>query len=590
MKIQRSTSHHCYQRLMGMLSILLLCLQMNTPVFAKKKAITLKIVETSDVHGCFFPHDFINNSDMPGSLARVSTFYKQLKSQYPESTLLLDNGDILQGQPINYFSNFVDTLQHNIAADVVNYLGYDAETIGNHDVETAHACFDKWAGELHCPLLGANVINTETGKPYFKPYTIIMRQGIRIAVLGLLTPAIPNWVEQTSWKGMRFDEMIATAKHWMNIIRQQEHPDVVIGLFHSGAEGGIVTPNYAENASLAVAKEVPGFDLILFGHDHTRHQQMIKNNVGKDVLCLDPANNAQTVAVATINLEKEKGKWTVKKKLGELVDVRNYDIDQDYVKHFEPYLNKVSDFANKQIGNFAHTIYTRDSFFGNSAFNDFILNLQMKLTGADISFNAPLTLNDSIKQGSVSVRDMFKLYKYENHLYVMRLTGKEIKGYLEMSYDQWVNTMTSPNDHLFLLESVNTGSNERGRFKNFIFNFDAAAGIDYEVDVRKPNGQKVNIIRMSNGKPFEKNRWYTVAINSYRGNGGGQLLTLGAGIPHDSLKSRIVWRSERDQRYYFMKAIEEMGTVDPQPNHNWKFIPETWAKEAGERDAKLIFK
>ena len=501
MKKQRLTSHHRLQRLMGMLSILLVCLQMNTPVFAKKKTVTLKIVETSDVHGCFFPHDFINNTNMTGSLARVSTFYKQLKSQYPESTLLLDNGDILQGQPINYFSNFVDTLQHNIAADVVNYLGYDAETVGNHDVETAHACFDKWAGELRCPLLGANVINTETGKPYFKPYTIITRQGIRIAILGLLTPAIPNWVEQTSWTGMRFDEMVSTAKYWMNIIRQQERPDVVIGLFHSGAKGGITTPSYAENASLAVAKEVPGFDLILFGHDHTRHQLMVKNNMGKDVVCLDPANNAQTVAVATLNLEKEKGKWTVKEKQGELVDIRNYDIDQNYVKYFEPYLNEVSNFANKQIGNFAHTIYTRDSFFGNSAFNDFILNLQLKLTGADVSFNAPLTLNDSIKQGPISVRDMFKLYKYENHLYVMRLTGKEIKGYLEMSYDQWINTMTSPNDHLFLLESVNTGSNERGRFKNFIFNFDAAAGIDYEVDVRKPNGQKVNIIRMSNGKP-----------------------------------------------------------------------------------------
>ena len=143
MKKQRLTNHHHSLRLMGMLSFLLLCLQMNTPAFAKKQTVTLKIVETSDVHGCFFPHDFINNTDMSGSLARVSTFYKQLKGQYPESTLLLDNGDILQGQPINYFSNFVDTLQHNIAADVVNYLGYDAETVGNHDVETAHTCFDK---------------------------------------------------------------------------------------------------------------------------------------------------------------------------------------------------------------------------------------------------------------------------------------------------------------------------------------------------------------------------------------------------------------------------------------------------------------
>lgn len=590
MKKHFSFFHHYGCSTMEVLFTLFLCFQMNTSLYAKKQVLTLKVVETSDVHGCFFPHDFINDKDMPGSLARMSTFYKQLKSQYPGSTLLLDNGDILQGQPINYFSNFVDTLHNNIAADVVNYLGYDAETIGNHDIETTHPCFDKWASELTCPLLGANVINTKTGLPYFKPYTIITRKGVRIAVLGLLTPAIPNWVEQTAWKGLRFDEMIASAKYWMKYIQQHEHPDVVIGLFHSGAEGGITTPAYSENASLAVAREVPGFDLVLFGHDHTRHQLTIKNNNGKDVLCLDPANNAQNIAVATLSLEKDNGKWIVKEKQGELVDIKNYDIDQDYVRHFEHYLHQVSQFANKQIGSFSHTIYTRDSFFGNSAFNDFILNLQMQLTGADLSFNAPLSLNDSIKQGPISVRDMFKLYKYENHLYVMRLTGKEIKGYLEKSYDQWVNTMKSPSDHLFLLESYNSGSNERGRFKNFIFNFDAAAGIDYEVDVTKPNKQKVHILRMSNGAPFDENRWYKVAINSYRGNGGGELLTLGAGIPHDSLKSRIIWRSERDQRYYFMQAIERMGSVDPQPNHNWRFIPEEWVKEAGDRDKKFIFK
>ena len=122
------------------------------------------------------------------------------------------------------------------------------------------------------------------------------------------------------------------------------------------------------------------------------------------------------------------------------------------------------------------------------------------------------------------------------------------------------------------------------------FNFDSAAGIDYEVDVTKPDGQKVRILRMSNGEPFDEARWYKVAVNSYRGNGGGELLTQGAGIPHDELDKRIIWRSKRDQRYYLMKEIERMGTVDPQPNHNWRFVPEEWVKPAAERDRQLLFK
>lgn len=185
--------------------------------------------------------------------------------------------------------------------------------------------------------------------------------------------------------------------------------------------------------------------------------------------------------------------------------------------------------------------------------------------------------------------DMFKLYKFENQLYVMRLTGEEIRKHLEMSYDLWMNTMKSPDDHLLLLDSRTQGDAQRLGFKNFSFNFDAAAGIDYTVDVTKPNGQKVTILRMSNGEPFDPNRWYKVAVNSYRANGGGELLTKGAGIPKDSLDSRIIWRSDRDQRYYLMQEIKRQKVLDPQPDHNWKVIPEAWTQPAAERDRKLLF-
>lgn len=555
----------------------------------KEKTIDLKFIETSDVHGSFFPYDFINRKPKAGSLARVATYVNQLRSQHGENVILLDNGDILQGQPVNYYSNYVDTTSANIAAQVVNNLRYDAQTIGNHDVETGHRVYDKWVSATHCPILGANVIDTKTNKPYLKPYTILKRGGARIAIIGLLTPAIPNWLGENLWSGLRFEEMVSSARQWMRVVKEQEKADIVIGLFHSGKDGGITTPHYKEDAALAVAREVPGFDVVFFGHDHTRYADAVTNSEGKLVACLDPANNAMSVAQADLQLVKKKGHWCVKESQWKLVDVADLPVDNEFVDHFSAFNETVKAYANRVIGTFENTISTRDSYFGNSAFNDLILNLELSITKADVAFNAPVSFDVAIKKGPVRVADMFNLYKYENQLFVMRLTGKEIRKALEMSYDLWVNTMTSPNDHLLLLDSQTRGDQQRLGFKNFSFNFDSAAGIDYEVDVTKPNGQKVKVLKMSNGEPFDENKYYKVAVNSYRANGGGELLTRGAGIAKDDLDDRIVWRSEFDLRHYLMEEIKRLGTLNPQPNTNWRFVPEQWTQEAAKRDRLLLF-
>ena len=555
----------------------------------KEKTIDLKFIETSDVHGSFFPYEFINRKPKAGSLARVATYVNQLRSQHGENVILLDNGDILQGQPVNYYSNYVDTTSANIAAQVVNYLRYDAQTIGNHDVETGHRVYDKWVSATHCPILGANVIDTKTNKPYLKPYTILKRGGARIAIIGLLTPAIPNWLGENLWSGLRFEEMVSSARQWMRVVKEQEKADIVIGLFHSGKDGGITTPHYKEDAALAVAREVPGFDVVFFGHDHTRYADAVTNSEGKLVACLDPANNAMSVAQADLQLVKKKGRWCVKESQWKLVDVADLPVDNEFVDHFSAFNETVKAYANRVIGTFENTISTRDSYFGNSAFNDLILNLELSITKADVAFNAPVSFDVAIKKGPVRVADMFNLYKYENQLFVMRLTGKEIRKALEMSYDLWVNTMTSPDDHLLLLDSQTRGDQQRLGFKNFSFNFDSAAGIDYEVDVTKPNGQKVKVLKMSNGEPFDENKYYKVAVNSYRANGGGELLTRGAGIAKDDLDDRIVWRSEFDLRHYLMEEIKRLGTLNPQPNTNWRFVPEQWTQEAAKRDRQLLF-
>lgn len=568
-----------------------------TEADAQNKTVKLRVIETSDVHGSFFPYDFIQRKPKKGSLARVSSYVDSLRTIYGKNLILIENGDILQGQPTCYFYNYINTKDRNIAADIINYMKYDVQSMGNHDVETGHEVYDKWIKEVNCPTLGANIIDTKTGKPYLKPYTILERDGVKIAILGMLTPAIPNWLTENLWNGLRFDNLVESSKYWMKYLKENERPDVIIGTFHSGKKGGIVTDKYEEDAVERIAKEIPGFDLILYGHDHIAWAGNIKNKAGKGVVCLDPANNAINVADAEISVHlqghKIKGKTaymyqgvTVN---GEIVDITNQPVDKKFMEHFKSQYDKVNEFVNRKVGTFENTIYTRDCFFGSSAFTDFILNLELKITGADIAFNAPLQFNEKIEKGDLHVSDMFNLYKFENGLYVMKLTGEEIRKHLEMSYDLWVNTMKSPDDHLLLLDLEKT-DNQHTSFKNFSFNFDSAAGIDYIVDVTKPDGQKVKILKMSNGEPFDEHKMYKVAVNSYRANGGGELLTKGAGIPQEQLEKRIIYRSPRDQRYYLMQEIQKMGTVNPQPNNNWKFVPEEWTKPAAERDFQLLFK
>ncbi len=563
-----------------------------------QKTVRLKVIETSDVHGHFFPYDFMEKKPLKGTLSRASTYINRQRQAYGDRLLLIDNGDILQGQPCVYWSNYVMPDDENLAAQVINYMKYDAETVGNHDVEPGHKVYDKWIREVRCPLLGANIVKEEckngeaspqsiyTG---LKPYSVHYREGVKIVVLGMLTPAIPNWLNKSVWKGIEFEEMTSCARKWVKYIKETERPDLIFGLFHSGLNGGIKTGEYEENATESVAREVPGFDIIFFGHDHQVHNEWITCRDGNRVLCIDPSCYVNNVAEAEIELTYANGRLTRKDIKGQIVSVRDEEIDQQMVSHFQPTIDRIKTYVDRRIGRFENAIYTRESFFGNSAFTDLIHNLQMQISKADISLNAPLSFNTVINAGDVTQGDMFKLYRFENLLFVLRMTGEEIRKHLEYSYDMWTNTMKTADDHALRLNDDSKEDQQRTGFQYYTFNFDSACGIDYEVDLTKPDGQKVRILRMTNGQPFDEKRWYRVVMNSYRANGGGELLTRGAGIPKDSLEGRVLFHSDLDQRYYLTQEIERMGTVNPQPNHNWRFVPEAWARPALKRDSLLLF-
>lgn len=564
------------------------------------QAITLKIIATTDVHGAFFPYDFEYDKEAKTSLAQVLTFVKQQREIKDQEVVLLDNGDLLQGQPVAYYYNFEVVDKTNICAQVMNYMKYDAASVGNHDIETGHPVYDKIVKEFNFPWLSANTINKSTGHPYFKPYTIINRKGIKIAVLGLTTPSIPNWLPEKIWAGMVFEDMVETAEKWIKIIKEKEKPEIIVGLFHSGVdytyEGRTAKTPKNEDASRLVAERVPGFDVVIAGHDHQEFNLEVKDPRGNGVLLLDPRSSARAAAVTTITLNYDPAAKSWKKEIkGEIIDISNYKPDQRFVSTFKNAVEEVKKYVSQKIGIFTETISSRDSMFGDSAFVDLIHRVQLEITGADISFAAPPSFSAAIHKGDVFVRDMFKLYRYENLLYTMEMTGAEIKDYLEYSYGRWFNTMKNEDDHLIYFKRDENGELKRSkRYGTYeleyrYYNFDSAAGIVYEVNVSKPVGECIKILSMADGTAFDRAKKFKVAINSYRGTGGGGHLVRGAGIPKEQLSKRVLNSTTKDLRYFMMKWIEKNKTITPKAFGNWKVVPEAWWQKAKEKDRILLY-
>lgn len=556
----------------------------------------ISIIESTDIHGVILPYDFIEKEKLNVSMASSYDYIKKIR-KVKDGVVLLDNGDNLQGQPEVYYYNFIDTVTTHFMAESMNFMGYDAGTVGNHDIETGHAVYDRLVREYNFPLLAANAVDKKTGEPYFNPYKIIVKDGIKIAVFGMVTPAIPTWLPEELYSGIEFKDMVQTAEKWMPVLLK-EKPDLIVGLFHSGwdrSEGNLRQINNSnENGSAAVAYNVPGFDIIFNGHDHKVANEKFVNSMGDTVLILNGGSRSEKLAEADISFSprKDNGK-KIKKISGSIINVADYAPDSEFIDKFSAQNKIIGEYVNRVIGNSSATISSREAYFGSSAFIDMIHRIQLEITGADISFAAPLSFDVRINKGPITVGDMFKLYRFENFLYTMTMSGEEVRKYIEYSYAGWLNTMKGPDDLLLKLRTGKDGkpvmTNGKAWFRNQSYNFDSAAGINYLVDVSKPEGSRVTITGFTDGRIFERNKTYKVAVNSYRGNGGGGHFTEGAGIPQAELRKRLIKSTDRDLRYYILKSIEEKKSINPEPLNNWKIIPEKWVKKAESAEYTMLF-
>lgn len=548
----------------------------------QKESVTIRIATTTDVHGMIFPYDLIKREAADHSLSHIYNYVSEQKQIRDTMFFLLDNGDFLQGQPTVYYYNFIDTSIQHLSARVMNYMGYNAGSIGNHDIEAGPAVYNKFRKEINFPWLAANAVQESTGEPYFEAYTILKAGRKKIAVLGMITPGIPHWLPPNLWPGMEFRDIVETAREWVPRIIKDEQADLVVGLFHSGTDasyGGSTETYLNENAVLLVAQQVPGFDVIFAGHDHRVSDQWIISDYGDSVLVVDPGSHARFAGEVTVTFKANGAKVLEARN----VPMKNYEPSENFRQEFSDDYDQVTAYLNDTICWLSEEINGLDAIFGPSTMMSLIHKVQLKLSGADLSFTAPLSLSAKLEQGPLLVSDMFKLYRFENMLYTMELSGEEIDGFLEHAAGMWFSTMSGAGDHLLLFNP-----DTPGRLANPYYNFSSAAGINYTIDVSRPAGDRVAILDFTDGRPFRENEKYQVAINSYRGNGGGSHLTRGAGIPGEELPQRISWSTDIDLRYHLMHYLSGVKSLQPELLQNWEIVPGEWIEKAIESDLKYF--
>ena len=547
---------------------------------------TLHIVTTGDVHGSWFDEPYVEGQANKTSLMSVNAWVDSLRRAVGKrNVLLLDAGDCLQGDNAPYYYNFVDTQGEHLFVQLVSYMGYDAVAVGNHDIETGHAVYDKVAAQLRdhdIPFLGANAISEESGEPYFQPYKVFRRGGFKVAVIGFTNPNMEAWLDKPIWSGIVFESLLTCAQGWVDRVREKEHPDVVVVLTHSGTGDG--DGSSLESQGLDLLKELKGVDVLVCAHDH---RPFVKEKDG--TWLINGGARAGNVGHAVVTKSKEQGKQV----RAEYVRMDKNKVDPAMETRFRPAFEAVKAFTLQPVGHLEMDLRTRDAYSGMCDYAALIHMIQLEASGAQISFVAPLTFDGTVQAGEVIYDDMFTIYPFENQLYVVKLKGSEIKDYLEYSYDGWIQT---PGQHVLRITNEpdpRTGA-PRWSFAGRTYNFDSAAGIVYTVDVTKPFGKRVKITSLPDGEPFDPDAWYKVAMTSYRASGGGDILLAGAGLSKEEAESRIVERLPeiREMVYQFFK---EHGTVDNtlfgkrSVLGEWHFVPEKVVKPLMDKDMSLIF-
>ena len=518
---------------------------------APSSQVHITLLGTTDIHGNILPEDYYANRPANRGLAKIETLVRQIRASQP-NVLLLDSGDTIEGTPLAYYYARKDTSAPNPTIAVMNAMEYDAAACGNHEFNFGEDVLWKAKGEARFPILAANIRQEyKSGVPYFQPYIIKNVAGVRVAIVGFVTPGVPRWEIPAHYKGYEFEHIVDAAKRVIPEARKKA--DLVVVLAHSGlgSDPSSGAPSATddisgENAIYALAEQVPGIDVILFGHTHREEPQMMVNGV----LLAQARNWGQSLARADVEMERiADGRWRVRQKHSTVMPVTEaIPADPEIMKIAAPYEAATQKYLDTPIATSASALSGDVSRYQDDPLVDLINTVQLEAGHADVSLGTMFLTSLKIPAGPVTVRQVAGVYIYENTLYVVEMTGAQLKDALEHAatfFPLWPFDPSRPP-------------------KMPGYNADSAKGVSYVMDLTKPEGSRIQTLTWR-GKPLDAAQKLRVAVNNYRYTGGGHYDVF-KGLP-------IVYRSPREVRELIIEYVTRAGQIPVTSDGNWSIQP-----------------
>lgn len=512
--------------------------------------VTITLLSTTDIHGHIEPWDYYANKSADLGLAKIATLIKRARAEAPHA-LLLDCGDTIQGTPLAYYFAEKDTSKLNPTIAAFNALHYDAMAIGNHEFNFGEQVMWKAKRESHFPWLAANIQQTYTsGVQHVDSYITKNVDGVRVGIVGFVTPGIPRWEIPDHYKGYEFEPIVSAAQRVVPELRKKV--DLLVVIMHSGLDrdphNGATAPDQIdnENAAWELADQVPQIDVIFYGHTHREMPELLVHGV----LMSQARNWGQSLSRADLEMSRDaSGHWLVSSKHSKTIPVTpDVAADPEITELAKPYHEATQKYLDTPIATSAKELTGQHARYEDDPLVDLIHKVQLEAGHADVSMATMFFPGVKIPAGPVTVRQAAALYVYENTLYVVQMTGAQLKDALEHAASFFPAWPVTPG------ESVRLPG----------YNADCAEGVSYTIDLTQPIGQRVRDLTFR-GKPLDPAQQLRVAINNYRYTGGGRY-SVYQGLP-------VIYRSPVEIRELMIDYLSRRQEIPAAADGNWKIVP-----------------